>query len=69
MTLLHRQRKKERGKTEVKLSFWYWINVVEQKRWMFYPLSSDKSPGALPALSDGIGSADFKDQASPQEET
>ncbi|XP_036930850.1 rap1 GTPase-activating protein 1 [Acanthopagrus latus] len=30
---------------------------------------SDKSPGPLPALSDSLGPAEVKDQASPQEDT
>ncbi|XP_044064907.1 rap1 GTPase-activating protein 1 isoform X3 [Siniperca chuatsi] len=30
---------------------------------------SEKSPGPLPALSDSLGPAELKDQASPQEET
>ncbi|XP_068995257.1 rap1 GTPase-activating protein 1 [Embiotoca jacksoni] len=30
---------------------------------------SDKSPGLLPALTDSLGTAELRDQASPQEET
>lgn len=35
---------------------------------MHCPLSSDKFPGTSPAFVDSVAPADFKDQASPQEE-
>lgn len=51
------------------LVFFIFYNLVKQQRSFFSLVFSDKSPGPLPALPDSLGPAEFKDQASPQEET
>uniref|UniRef100_A0A671WC28 Si:ch1073-90m23.1 n=1 Tax=Sparus aurata TaxID=8175 RepID=A0A671WC28_SPAAU len=44
-------------------------DLSHQLRLLFSLVLSDKSPGPMPALSDSLGPAEVKDQASPQEDT